>query len=299
MTDALVRAARQLAAALEPFAGQVYFSPEAHAEYEKLGFAPSPGDFGSGVQLPDGPAYFTSRGSVMGQVPGEIVASAFAVFNPRAVVPSVAFGWSLTDAATMCAARDRGGVGQLERILSENPDGIDEVGDLLEKANAPLRPEGRPLFSGLLSQAVPESPLGRAWRFADRLREYRGDAHTAAWTAAGYDATEIGLLSELYWGLPLKSYARTRAWSDEQLDEAIERLRSRGVIEGDGFSGTGYETRDVIERATDTQMRPAIEALGSDLDRLCSVLTGWGNQIKAAGGYLRGGPNDLVTKTTR
>lgn len=294
MTDALVTAARRLAAALEPFAGQVYFSPEAHAEYEKLGFQPSPGDFGSGVQLPDGPAYFTSRGSVMGQVPGEVVASAFAVFNPAAVVPSVQFGWSLTDAPTICAARDRGGIGQLERILGARPDGIDVVGDLLERAQAPLRPEGRPLFSGLLAQPVPDGPVGRAWRFADRLREYRGDAHTAAWTSAGYDAVEIGLMSELYWGLAMGSYIRTRAWSDQQLEEAKERLRARGVVEGDGFSATGHATRDEIERSTDLQMRPAIDALGDDLDQLCSILSGYGAVIKEAGGYLGGGPNDLV-----
>jgi len=74
--------------ALEPVAGQVYFSPECHAAYAVLGFSPSPGTLGGGVQLPDGPAYFTSRGSVMGQVPGQVVAAAFAVFNPDAVVPS-------------------------------------------------------------------------------------------------------------------------------------------------------------------------------------------------------------------
>src|SRR5690349_10551704 len=177
----LTVAARRLAAALEPFAGQVYFSPEAHAEYVALGFQPSAGTIGDpGVAMPDGPAYFTSRGSVMGQVPGELVASAFGVFNPAAVVPSVSYGWTLTDAKTICAARDKGGIGQLERILGEKPDNIDTVAELFERAASTLRPEGRPLFSGLLSQPVPESALGRAWRFADMLREYRGDAHVAA-----------------------------------------------------------------------------------------------------------------------
>ena len=87
--------------ALEPVAGQVYFSPECHAAYAALGFSPSPGSLPNGVQFPDGAAYFTSRGSVMGQVPGEVVAAAFAVFNPEAVVPGVRFGWSKVDAATI------------------------------------------------------------------------------------------------------------------------------------------------------------------------------------------------------
>ncbi|HAP76118.1 MAG TPA: hypothetical protein DCR14_08560, partial [Acidimicrobiaceae bacterium] len=101
--------ARALAAALEPVTGQVYFSPECHAGYAALGFSPSSGQ-ANGVALPDGPAYFTSRGSVMGQVPGELVAAAFAVFNPAAVIPSVTYGWTLTDAATICAARDHGAI---------------------------------------------------------------------------------------------------------------------------------------------------------------------------------------------
>lgn len=294
MTTELSASARRLAAALEPFAGQVYFSPEAHAEYEKLGFAPSPGELGTGVNLPDGPAYFTSRGSIMGQVPGELIASAFAVFNPQAVVPAVQFGWSLTDASTICAARDRGGIGQLERILGGKPNGIDAVGDLLMRACSVLRPEGRPLYAGLLSQAVPSSPVGRAWRYADMLREYRGDAHTAAWTSAGFDATEIGLLTELYWGMPMGTYVRTRAWSDDQLEAAKDRLRARGVLDGEGFSDTGYETRDAVERHTDVQMRGAIDALGSDLATACEILESWGAEIRAQGGYLPGGPHELA-----
>src|SRR4051794_13820428 len=222
-------AARVLAGALEPVIGQVYFSPECHEAYAALGFGPSPAKAGE-VALPDGPAYFTSRGSCMGQVPGELVASAFAVFNPAVVVPSVAHGWSLTDAATIAAARTQGATAQLVRILGEEPEGVATAIELLQQVNEPLRPEGRPLYAGLLSLGLPGSPVGDAWRLGDMLREYRGDAHTAAWTSAGFDATEIGPLSELYWGLSNRSYIRTRAWSDDDLDAAEERLRSRGLF---------------------------------------------------------------------
>ena len=68
--------ARRLAAALEPVAGQVYFAREAHAGYQRLGFAGSPRAMGD-VLAPDGPAYFCSRGSVLGQVPGEVVAPGY------------------------------------------------------------------------------------------------------------------------------------------------------------------------------------------------------------------------------
>ena len=186
--------ARALAAALEPVVGQVYFSPECHANYAALGFAASPRTQ-HGVALPDGQAYFTSRGSLMGQVPGELVAAAFAVFNPAAVVPSVAFGWTLTDATTICAARDDGAIAQLRRLLGDSPEGAARARAILHRAVEPLRPEGRPLFAGVLSQGIPDDDLAAVWRLGDLLREYRGDSHTAAWISAGVDATEIGRAS--------------------------------------------------------------------------------------------------------
>ena len=290
---ALSSLARRLGAALEPVIGQVYFSPECHTRYQRLGFDPSPGA-ADGVALPDGPAYFTSRGSVMGQVPGEVVAAAFAVFNPAIVVPSVALGWTRTDATTICAARTAGAVEQLVRLLGDQPAGVGRARELLERATDPLRPEGRALYAGIRSQPRPADDLGAVWYLGDLLREFRGDSHTAAWIGAGLDATEIGLLTELYWGLPLHSYSRTRGWSEEQFDAAVERLRHRGLIDDEGFTPAGRAAREAIEAHTDEQMRPAIDALGDDLGELCSILEPWGATIRAGKGYLSSGPHDLA-----
>jgi hypothetical protein len=291
MTDLSSRA-RTLAAHLEPCIGQVFFAPECHASYEKLGFSPSPANL-NGVAMPDGAAYFTSRGSLMGQVAPHVVAAAFAVFNPAAVVPAVQFGWSLTDAPTIFEARRRGAVGQLRRIVGDAPDGLAAATELLERAATPLREEGRPLFSGLRTQwDDPSDPWTRFFHLGDMLREYRGDSHTAAWISAGFDATEIGLLTELYIGLPLRTYSRTRAWSDEQFDAATERLTARGLMAGDGFTDQGRAEREAIEVATDRQLALAIDALGDDLDALVNTVEPWGAAVRAAGGYI-GGAGDL------
>ncbi len=297
-SDALTARARTLAAALEPVAGQVYFSPECHAGYAALGFGPSPGTTANDVQLPDGAAYFTSRGSVMGQVPGEVVAAAFGVFNPAAVVPAVAYGWSLTDAATIEAARTDGAVGQLTRILGEQPDGLERATELLQRAVEPLRPEGRPLYAGLRALGLPGTPVGDAWRLADMLREFRGDAHICAWTTAGFDAVEISLLTELYWGLPMSTYTFTRAWSPDEQEAGKDRLRSAGLIEGDAFTAEGRARREAVEVATDAQCRPIVDALGDDLDELVTILVAWGADIRAAGGYLPGGPHELAGRAS-
>ena len=279
--------ARALAVNLEPCIGQVYFSPECHAAYEALGFGPSPGRAG-GVALPDGPAYFTSRGSLMGQVVPQVVASTFAVFNPAVVEPCVQYGWGLTDAPTIFAARRGGAVAQLRRILGERPVGLDRAVELLERAVAPLNVAGRALFAGLRSQwDDPADPLTRFFHLGDSLREYRGDAHTASWSSAGLDAIEIGLLTELYLGLPLRTYIRSRAWSDDQLESGLARLTARGWIDGTGFTPEGRAAREDIELHTDRQLRAAIEALGTDFDELIAFLQPAGETIRNAAGYLR------------
>lgn len=284
---------RVLAAALEPVTGQVYFAPECHSNYEKLGFAPSRGEF-NGVMAPDGPAYFTSRGSVMGQVPGEVVAAAFGVFNPAVVIPAVTYGWSITDAKTMCAARDEGAIAQLHRVLGSSPAGAERALELLHDAVAPLRPEGRPLYSGLRSLPIPTSLMGAVWRLGDMLREYRGDCHTAAWISAGYTACEIGIVSELYWGLPIKSYSKTRGWTDTDYVEAIPRLEDDGIIENGMLTAHGRDAREDIEHATDMQCQPIIDALGDNISELIDILRPWGHEIRLAKGYPAAGPHDMA-----
>ena len=295
MTARLTETARRLASLLEPIVGQVYFAPECHRAYEALGFEASPRK-AAGVELPDGPAYFTSRGSLLGQVPGEVVAAAFAVFNPVVVVPAVAFGWTKTDAPTIAAARTTGATAQLVRILGDRPAGVERASELLQRTAGPLRPEGRALFAGALALGYPGRPIADVWHAGDLLREYRGDCHNAAWITAGLTAPEIGLLTEQYWGLPPRSYVRTRAWSDADLDAAAERLSARGWFDASGSALTelGRDGREAIEDATDLQMGPAIDALGDDAEELFSIIEPWGAAVRAAGGYLPSGPHDLA-----
>ena len=289
--------ARRLGAALEPVIGQVYFAPECHRAYVELGFGPSPGD-SRGVALPDGTAYFTSRGALLGQVPGEVVAAAFGVFNPAVVVPAVTAGWTITDAETIQAARDRGAMAHLERLLGARPDGLERVEAVLTRAAATTTLAGRPLAAGARSLEPPDHPLGAVFRAGDVLREFRGDAHTAAWTSTGLGAVEIGLLTELYWGLPLRSYSRSRGWTAEDFDSGEERLRADGLIVGGAFTPAGRARREEIEVATDRQLAGVMAAIGDDLDELVTVLERWGRAIRDGQGYPRSGPHDLAASAS-
>lgn len=292
--EQLRRRSRTLAARLEPVIGQVFFAPECHDAYVQLGFAPSPGSFGNGVAAPDGPAYFTSRGSLLGQVAPRVVAAAFGVFKPEIVALGVQYGWSLTDAPTIFAARRAGAVAQLRRVCGEAGADVGWVSARLERAADAIEEPGRPLFAGLRSQwDDPSDPWTRLFHLGDMLREARGDAHVAAWTAAGVDAVEIGLVTEAYMGLPLRTYIRTRGWNDDELNAAADRLRARGWLDDtDTLTEHGRDAREDIERATDRAMTSAIAAVGDDVDDCCARLAPWGDAMRAAGGYV-GGPVDL------
>ncbi len=276
--------ARRLGRSIEPLAANVYFAQECHEGYTALGFSASPGDIG-GLQLPDGVAYFTSRGACMGQVPGEIVAMSFGVFNPVAVVPAVTAGWQITDRASILVAREHGAVASLERMLGDSPSGLERATAILQRAAAAAHGQGRGLFSGLLSLGYPGTPVGDLWRAADLIREHRGDSHVIAWVGACLTPIEIGLLTELFWGIAPKSYIFSRAWSVAQVEETWAALEARGFIGDGALTDAGRAFREAVEYATDMQERSIIEAIGDDLDELCSYLDPWAQAIRDANGY--------------
>ena len=268
---------RQLWNLIEPIASSVYFAPEVHAAYEELGL---PG-FGAG--------YFCSRAACMGQVPGEVVVATFGVFNPAVVLPSVEEGWSKTDAATILAARERGAIAGLRRMLPDVDESqLARATELMRRAADAAPTAGRPLFAGLRSLGFPGDPIGDMWRAADTLREHRGDSHVAAWVAHGIDAVEITLLTELWWGIRINSYVKTRGWGPDDVDAALVRLRTRGLIDDDNaFTAEGERIRASIEDATDDGERQVVEALGNDAEELFGLLRPWTKAVLEAKGYPR------------
>lgn len=270
---------RRLWDLIEPIASSVYFAAEVHSAYEKLGLA----GFGSG--------YFCSRAACMGQVPGEVVAATFAVFNPAIVLPAVEEGWSRTDAATILQARLDGQRTALRRMLGTTAVEADLVRatQLMMRAAEAAPVAGRPLFAGLRSLGLPGDPLGDMWRAADLLREHRGDSHVLAWTAMHVSPVEISLLTELWWRQRVGGYIRTRGWSQEEIDAGIESLRARGFVDGEpaAFTPAGEELRAVIEEMTDNGETEVVAALGDDADELFDLLAPWTNAVLEAKGYPR------------
>ena len=281
--------ARRLASVLEPIAGQAQFSREAHQNYVRLGFDPSPASVGQ-TPLPDRASFFTGRGSVLGQVPGTLIAAAFAVFNPEVVVPLVEKGWTLTNAAEMWQARENGAVASLQRMLpdldSSSSSSALSIADRLLRTSAQLPLHGRAFFSAQRSLPIPDAPHARLWRAADRLREFRGDSHIIAWSSEGLTPIEVGLLGDQYWGLARRAHTGGRGWTDEQLDDAEHNLGRRALMHDGRITDAGFDLRDRIEQRTDDLVAPVVADLGADLDRIVATLQPWSDAIVAAGGYL-------------
>ena len=289
-----MHAARRLAAVLEPTIGAVYFAPEVHDAFEALGYGGSSGEF-NGVAGPNMEAYFCSRGACMGQVPGTVVAMAFAVFNPALVAPVVDAGWATADAATLARVRVEAIAAALARVLGPADERVERTAALLERGATDLPLPGRPLYAGLRGTGPLDEPWARLHWAGDLLREFRGDCHTIAWTERGLSACEIGLLSESYWGLPLRSYSRTRAWSDTDYDTAEARLRSIGWLDDAGLTDLGRREREAIEVATDRLCDPIVDNLGDDLDEVIATLDEWSAAMRAGNCYPATGPIDLAS----
>lgn len=280
---------RRLAGALEPVAASVYFAREVHDAFLAVGFGP-PTEAEGCLPIADLPSYFCSRAGCMGQVPGEVVVAAFGVFSPELIVPNVERGWATAPLDVILRTRLAGQTAALERVLG-TPPGVGRATELLLRAGRAVDVGGRFLAAGLRSLPLPDDGWGRLWRAADIVREYRGDCHLAAWTAAGLDPVEAGLMTEIYYGMPSTSYHRGRGWRPEQLAAGLDRLAAHGWTEGDppSFTAAGRAVREGIEVATDRQQRPVLEALGGDVDELIDLLEPWAAALVAAGSY----PSDI------
>ena len=107
------------------------------------------------------------------------------------------------------------------------------------------------------------------------------------------------MLTELFWGLPLKSYSRTRAWSEDDYAAAIERLESRGLISEGAFTDKGRQLREQVEVNTDEQMRTVISKIGADFDLLIATLSPWSEFVRNFKGYPSSGPHELAEAASR
>lgn len=266
--------ARRLRDAFEPLAMHQVWSPTVN---QALGKATPGMDFFAG--------YVWGRAAVLGEVEPAVAASAFAVFEPGVIAAMVQAGRAAISRAEILALLDRETIASLSPILEPTGAELTEVAAVLRQAVEAADGTGRPLFCGVRALGWPEEAIGQMWRAVHALREHRGDSHTAAFVAAGFDPVRMNILTELWIGYGLGDYSASRAWSDTDTATALQRLRADGLLDGDTLTSAGRAVRDDIEAATDRAQQSVLDGIGDRLDTVVGALAGWSQRCIAAGTF--------------
>ncbi|WP_221329197.1 hypothetical protein [Actinoplanes sp. L3-i22] len=261
----------------EPLHGMIYFVPEGPERYAALGIGAREG-------------YFASRAAALGAVGAGPVVATFFNFNPRLVAAALPAAWAKATPEAMLAARLDAAGAALTRGLGDAVHGpeVAEAAELARRAAESVadRPEGRPLFAAHAALPWPDQPHQVLWQAQTLLREFRGDGHVAALLLAGLTGLEALVLHAASGDVPERFLRRSRGWSQEQWDGAVDELRHRGLIEAGEpvLSEAGRAQRAEIEAATDRLAAPAYAILGVEgCNRLAELARPLSRAIVAAG----------------
>jgi len=243
---------------LEPIHGLIYCAAEAEERYASVGIEGRAG-------------YFASRAAAMGPVPADIVIATFFNFNPELVRAAIPQAWEAASTERILEARLEVADAALRRTLGDAV-GTTEMARAAALARTAAETatdhlEGRPLFAGHARLDWPDQAHLVLWHAQTLLREYRGDGHVAALTAAGLSGIEALVVHGATGEVSAQVLKATRAWSDEQWAAGVESVRSRGWLSGGDdlrLSASGAAHRQEVEDTTDRLAVDAYEALGED-----------------------------------
>lgn len=180
-------------------------------------------------------AYAVGRLGVLGACPPDNVVGAAFFWNPDLMRRMVADGRAKiapADGARIYAA-----------ICAEwgdeklaGMDGVERLGDLLEKVTASASPLGAPTFVGWRDQELPPAGPGRTFQLAQTMRELRFGRHTVAVQAAGMGPLEAILSgpagtwnAELFgWSEPYPDVSDLAEQRDE-IESVTDRLHAEDL----------------------------------------------------------------------
>jgi hypothetical protein len=155
----------------------------------------------------------------------------------------------------------------LHRMLGDAID-MPEIGralGLLRRGMEACDAAGRALYGGHASLPYPEETHLALWHAATLFREFRGDGHVAALTAAGIGGCESHILLATTGAVEPEMQRAARGWSEEEWSAAEAGLAERGLLDDSGdVTPEGRELHQTIENDTDVLNLPALEPLGDD-----------------------------------
>lgn len=263
--------ARRLRDALEPIASHAVWSRRTNEVLSKLGLTIFTG-------------YVWGKAAALGEPPAEVVAAAFASYEPGLIIAAYEEARRQCGRAGMLAAREEATIESLAEVL----DGVDvtPVVRALRRGVEAADGTGRPMFSGLRSLGWPDHPVGQLWRACELVREHRGDGHVAACISAGLGPVAMNVVTELWMGMSLGQLTIwQRGCSEEAVAATVADLERRGLVADGQLTATGRALRDDIEERTDAMQQPVIDAIGDNLDATVASLDEWSAACIKAGFY--------------
>ncbi|MFJ9893253.1 hypothetical protein ACIQPR_07965 [Streptomyces sp. NPDC091280] len=289
MTTAAVdpRAGRRCHNALNSLHATLYFSPDLAREMSELGVTDSRA------------VNFAVRAAALGRVGPGVVAAAFYNYKYELVARHVPAVWETASPEQALEARARAVDATVRRLLDDDVAGSAEMAEaarLALRATEACTRAARPLYAAHADLPVPEEPHLAYFHAATLLREHRGDGHLAVLMSAELDGLEAVVTHTATGkGMAPKWVFGTRGWSQEEWDAAVERLRGRGVLDGDGeLTEAGVALRAGIEAETDRLDRAPYAHLGAEgVLRLTELGSGFARRALAAGAF----PGNLLGKS--
>lgn len=220
--------------------------------------------------------YFAGRVAPLGRVSAELVDALFYNFAPGEVARHIPRVWQTTTPEAAIAARERGCVKALRRILGDHVESASfaRATELLLRAATSAPIEGRPMYAALRSLPIPDEVVARCFHAASMLREHRGDGHIAALRTEHVGGLEAHVLFALHAGMPPEKFGRIHHLPPAQLAAVIDGMRERHLIGNDGWlSEQGRSVKQRVEDLTDDLAAKPYEHLTHDeLDELTEAL---------------------------
>lgn len=228
--------------------------------------------------------YFAARTAPMGPVESGTATAALGVFAPGMVARALPSAWQYVSPGRIVEERAAYTARALRALV---PDIDGQAAALCTPLAAMVEDApslARPLFAANRDVSERTDPVQRLWQLATCVREFRGDAHVAVLADHGLDAGEALVLAAATDRVDPDTIRQDRGWTEEEWAQAVDRLRGRGLIDGEGrITEHGRTERELVEDATDRLSARLLRPLAArDADALLAALERPVRQILAS-----------------